>query len=282
MNRNPVVLLLVGSILASWAGFGLAAETLFSNTKVFDQKEQASRHYMLPLGRVKLDRSLGRNVPTKYKRLDGEFSSTVWEITGGLPLEDAAEQVRVFLDSPSYEVLFQCRSRDCGDSFSWANSVFEQPVLYGNDRSQLLWTVKDRGARRYHVYYLVERPNRRLYFYEETLFVPELTLDATVIRDHLQREGHINLGEFLMDGGKVDVDPIIERIKPHLNQVKPELLVIHRHGSFLDVDIKPALETALTKAGINGVVVKDVANFAPHRDAPGEAWLEWVNPEWAP
>ena len=282
MNRILIGLLSFGCLLASWQGFAQSSEVVFQGMKLIEEREAADKHYMLPQGRVKLDRSVGRNIPTKYKRLQGDFSSVVWEITGGVPLEDAVQQVRTFLDNPRYEILFECKSRDCGDSFSWANSVFEQPVLYGSDRNQYLWSVKDAGARRYHCYYLVQRPNGRLYFYEEVLFVPELMLDANIIRERLQRAGRINLGELTVNKGKVDASVVIERIKPHLSQIEPELLVIHRHGLMMDLDIKSALESELKKAGLNKVRVEDVKNLVPQADAAGPAWVEWVNPAWIP
>ena len=89
MNKILIGLLGFGLIMASWQGFAQTTEVIFQDTKVVKQAEQADRHYMLPLGRVKLDRVAGRNIPAKYKRLQGQFSSTVWELTGDVPLEEA-------------------------------------------------------------------------------------------------------------------------------------------------------------------------------------------------
>jgi hypothetical protein len=276
---------LVMITLSSLSTYSIAntTERVFSQATLISQQSEENKHYLLPLGRVKLDRSAGRDLPTKYKRLSGDYSAIVWQITSGISLQEAQDQVNEFVADPHFDMLFQCSSRDCGVSFSWANSVFEKPILYGSDRNQSMWVVKDKGARRYHLFYLIERPNRHLYFYEETLYVPDLVLDENVIRTLLQREGRVVLGEILLQDGKADVTALVDRVAVHAGQVTPELLVIHRHGAQTrDLKLTSLLSNALKKAGIQGVHIEDVANLAPRSDAPGEIWVEWVNPNWVP
>ena len=142
--------------------------------------------------------------------------------------------------------------------------------------------VKDKGQRRYHVFYLVERPNRRTYFYEETLYIPDLALDESLIRQLLGNQGHLVLGEVPFHEGKPDFAPVIDKLLPHLATIPPRLLVVHRHDSALQRDdLADGLRQSLRAAGIT-VEVRDVANLAPRVSAPGKAWVDWVDPDWKP
>ena len=273
---------LVVVFLASFTQPAAAVERIFQQAKIVSEKQDDQRHYLLPLGRVKLDRALGRDVPSEYKRLDGMFESVVWELTGNLTIAEAKALTEEYIGSAKFELLFACFSRDCGDSFAWANSVFGEALLYGNDRTQSLWVVKDKGQRRYHVFYLIERPNRRSYFYEETLFVPDLTLDESVIRELLKSQGHVILGEIPFHDGAADFNPVLEKLLPHVAAIPPQLLVLHRHNSALEqTGLAQQLKQALQSKGVQ-VDVKDVANLAPRVSAPGNAWVEWVMPDWKP
>ncbi|HAG95096.1 MAG: hypothetical protein CMK83_16360 [Pseudomonadales bacterium] len=279
LGRRAIVL---SFLLTSLAAMAASGQTIFQSSEVVSEQRDESRHYILPLGRIKLDRSLGRDMPATYKRMDGEFSSTVWELTGGENIQEARDQVQSVLESAQYELLFSCFSRDCGESFAWANAKFNEPMLYGNDRTQSLWVVKDRGARRYHVYYLVERPNRRRYFYRETLFVPELKLDAQVIASMLEEQGYLILGELVIKEGMPDFSLVVEKVTRHAGDVKPELLVIHRHGEAQALaPVAEVLQAQLKAKGLD-VPVLDAANLAPRPDAPGRVWVEWVAPDWEP
>ena len=281
MNLSMQRLVLCGLLMASGASLALTTERIFQDARIVDEERSDDRHYLLPLGRVKYDRSLGRDVPARYKRMDGEFEAIVWELTGGEPLPEAKQRIDAHLEDPRFELLFQCQSRDCGESFAWANSVFEKPILYGNDRSQNLWVIKDVGAQVYHVFYLVERPNRRKYLYEETFKVPDLILSDSVIKEALERDGYLILGEIPVNAGAPEFADLIERLKPHVKAVPPQLLVIHRHGSANQVPMLEPLRKALAQAGIEAQV-EDLGNSAPRPHAPARAWLEWVDPEWQP
>lgn len=256
-------------------------EKIFQQAKVISESSDQDRQYQLPLGRVKFDRSVGRDVPSRVKRLDGEFRAMLWELKGDVSLPEAQNRVDSFLSDVRFEQQFFCRGRDCGESFAWANTIFQQPNLYGNDRNQTLWVTKDKGAQRYHVFYLVERPNRRIYFYEESLFVPDLVLDASLVKDLLTHQGFIIVGEVVIEGGKPALAKVVDKLSPHAGAVSAKQLVIHRHGLALEVDIEGPLKSALKQAGLS-FSVADVGNKAPRSDAPGIAWVEWVDPGWTP
>ena len=269
-------------LLASFTQPAAAVERIFEQAKIVSEKADDKRHYLLPLGRVKHDRTLGRDVPAEYKRLDGVFESVVWELTGNQSIGESKAQVEAYLEAATFEPLFSCFNRDCGESFAWANSVFGEALLYGNDRTQSLWVVKDKGQRRYHVFYLVERPNRRSYFYEETLYIPDLALDESLIRGLLKDQGHVVLGEVPFHDGTPDFTLVLDKLLPHVAAIPPKLLVLHRHNSALEhTGLAQQLQQALQSKGIE-VEVKDVANLAPRVSAPGNVWVEWVMPDWKP
>jgi len=281
MNILKIAGFIGGLALAGLSNSVLAGEQIFHDAKILQEKQQENRHYLAPLGRVKPDRNLGTDVPSRYKRLEGVYSSVLWELTGDQTLQEAQQEVSAALSSSRYEMLFSCVGRDCGESYAWANSIFSQPLLYGNDRSQSLWTVKDRGAQRYHVFYLVERPNRRRYFYEEVLDVPDMLLDKRMIEELLDRQGYLVLGEILFHDGKPELQPLIDKIKPHVGSVMPLQLVIHVHDPAAPKDLAEQLADSLKAAGII-VPVTSVGNLAPRESAPGKVWVEWVKPDWAP
>lgn len=278
----------LGKLIFVTLFFGVSAwvqanttEKIFLQAKVIEQSSKQDRQYHLPLGRVKFDRSVGRDVPSRVKKLDGEFGFVLWELTGDVSLPEAQKQVESHLADARFEQQFFCRGRDCGESFAWANAIFQQPNLYGNDRNQTLWVTKDKGAQRYHVFYLVERPNRRIYFYEETLFVPDLVLDASLVKDMLTHQGYIIVGEVVIEGKQPVLTKVVDKLMPYAGSVSASQLVVHRHGLALEVDIEGPLKTALKQAGLD-FSVTDVRNMAPREDAPGIAWVEWVDPDWKP
>lgn len=264
-------------------------ESIFQSVKVIDEQKEDKRLYFLPLGRIKKDTASGRLLPAEYKRLNGQFESVVWELTGGLSLKEARAKVETFVTQPRFKMLFQCEKRDCGESFAWANSIFQQPNLYGNDRAQAMWVLKDVGTRRYHLFYLIERPNRRIYFYEETLTLEDQPLDAEFVSAHLNNTGRVVVGTFPLKDVVQEAQAIAETIQSIVSGLpahsKGYLLVLHRHGKALKADpqtIIHALEQVLAKQGITQFQVQDVANLAPNSDAETSCWLEWVNPSWEP
>jgi len=266
--------------VTGWAQANVA-ESLFQQPRNVSEALDQDRQYSLPLGKVRFDRSIGRDVPARVKRLKGEFNSVLWELSGAESLNEAQARLDSLTQEPQFELLYACKGRDCGESFAWANSVFRQPNLYGNDRNQNLWVVRDKGAQRYHVYYLVERPNRRIYFYEESLSVPDLVLDEARFKEMLGHQGFVIIGEAVIDGGKADIKPLVDKLSPYVGLKGGKQLVVHRHGPALKVDVVNPLKAALQAAGFS-IEVVDVGNSAPRSEAPGDAWIEWVDPDWNP
>ncbi len=271
--------------------FGLTATAIQANTveRIFPQAEQVSQrsekgaHYLLPMGRVKEDRIAGRAAPSKFQRIQGDLDALTWKLPDELVLQDATQQVNDFLAEQNPERLFACDSRDCGDSFLWANSIFQEPVLFGSDRNQYLWVIKDREQPRYHVLYLIERPNRRIYLHEDSIVIPEGMETAEQVSLMLLRRGRVLVANVPFANGKADFSTVVARVKQWQSEVNiPVVLVVHRHGSAREADVLPdLLRQAVKSGGLSGEVV-DVGPYAPDPNATGEVWVEWVNLTWTP
>lgn len=279
-------------IVALFTGFfGLTATVIQANTveRIFPLAEQVGKrqesnlHYLLPLGRVKEDRSVGRVQPSRLDRLQGDLLALTWRLETDLTLLDAKRQVDDYLNTLNVDRLFYCESRDCGESFFWANQIFQQPVLFGSDRNQYLWVVQDRGQPRYHVLYLVERPNRRIYLHEDTLTVPLGLETADQIVQMLDRNGRVRIADVPFTNGAADFSRVIDRLKDLQAAIKrPLSLVLHRHGEARDSsDMTAALRQQLNAAGLTAQV-EDVGPWAPDINATALVWVEWVNLEWRP
>jgi len=274
-------------------GFGvLLATAVHANTveKIFPHAESVAEHrendvhYLLPLGRVKEDPDAGRVQPSKYQSLDGNLvSHLVFDDCQQHCLQDARTQVNTFLAAQKLKPLFQCEGRDCGESFSWSDAIFHQAVLFGSDRTQHVWVILDHDAPRYHVLYLVERPNRRTYLHEDTLIVPQHMRSAQQAIEAINNNGSVIVAAVPMLNGKANFDTVLQRVAAWKSEIAlPLVLVLHRQGDAArEEGLANQLRTLLKARKIEGRV-EDVGPFAPNPDAPDSVWVEWVNPQWKP
>lgn len=269
---------------------GLLAAGAQANTleRVFPQAEQVAHRsenvdpYLLPLGRIRDDRTTGRAQPSKSQRLQGKLNGYTWRLPGDVTLVDAQRQIEDFIRQQNPERLFYCESRDCGESFAWANGFFRESVLFGADRSQYLWVVRDRTQPQYHVFYLIERPNRRIYLHEDALQVPEGMETAEQVALSLEVSGGVRVGSVPFGDGKGNFATVIKRLKEWGDVGQPLLLVLHRHGAAsASPELRQQLQAALAEAGLEGRV-EDVGALAPDPNAGGIVWVEWVNEAWVP
>lgn len=270
---------------------GLAAVGVQANTleRLFPQAEQVAHRsenvdpYLLPLGRIRDDRAIGRAQPSKFQRLPGKLEGYTWRLPSDTTLQDARRQIEEFIRRQNPERLFSCESRDCGESFAWANGFFRESVLFGADRSQHLWVIRERTQPHYHVLYLVERPNRRIYLHEDSLQVPLGMETAEQVALSLDRSGRVRVGTVPFSGGKGDFSAVIKRLKDWRASVgHPLLLVLHRHGAASGSQgLQQQLRAALAEAELEGRV-EDIGALAPDPNAGGIVWVDWVNESWVP
>tara|TARA_R110002110_G_scaffold66978_1_gene183077 strand:+ start:182420 stop:183001 length:582 start_codon:yes stop_codon:yes gene_type:complete len=113
-------------------------------------------------------------------RLSGELERYTWQIIDGFSSSEVmAELVDELQQSEHTQLLFSCEGRACGRGNEWANTVFEQRVLYG---------LEDR--QRYSVYSLGENDRYRLMLYSamrtadrQYLHADLLTIDTSAESD---------------------------------------------------------------------------------------------------
>jgi hypothetical protein len=125
--------------------------------------------------------SIRRDLKTESLKVSATRTAVTYEMPSDV---DRAEVVAHYERALAGEVLFTCRSRDCGRSNGWANRVFGEAVLYGPDQNQFYRAVERDGV--LIAAYVIERGNRRVYAHVEAL-VPEGALDA-VTNTRLTRE----------------------------------------------------------------------------------------------
>lgn len=72
------------------------------------------------------------------------------------------------------EIRYQCSGRTCGSSFYWANTIFEQRILYGPEQYQhsYILELEENGA--YLKFYIGQRATRKIYVHIE-LISPQST-----------------------------------------------------------------------------------------------------------
>ncbi|WP_250658373.1 DUF4892 domain-containing protein [Alkalimarinus coralli] len=107
----------------------------------------------------------------KELRVDVKGQKETYRVNDGHTTEQAFNHYFSELKQLGGSVIYQCASRDCGRSTSWAQDVFGNAKLYGEDASQFyLAAAVQRGDEQWLVsVYAVERGNRRVYTHVETL-----------------------------------------------------------------------------------------------------------------
>lgn len=120
---------------------------------------------LVPLGSVKEGRD-GRATPESSKRVAGLMRKSVFQLPSELALDSARKSLESgWLEQhPGSRALYRCAGRECGQSNLWANEVFSESLLFGNDRTQFAFAFLDEAARNVALIYGSERPNKRSHF----------------------------------------------------------------------------------------------------------------------
>lgn len=94
-----------------------------------------------------------------------------YRVNDGHTTEQAFNHYLSKLKQLNASILYQCASRDCGRSSSWAQNIFNNSKLYGEDASQFYLSalIQKAEAQWLVSVYAVERGNRRVYAHVETL-----------------------------------------------------------------------------------------------------------------
>ncbi|MDG0980661.1 MAG: DUF4892 domain-containing protein [Halieaceae bacterium] len=76
-------------------------------------------------------------------RVNANLREAIYQIVDGYSAAELLQHhVQIFQDSGALVTLFECEGRDCGRSVQWANRVFGQRLLYGQDNDQRYWVGK--------------------------------------------------------------------------------------------------------------------------------------------
>lgn len=98
-------------------------------------------------------------------RVSGHLLEATYQIVDGYSAAEMLQQhTEAFKDAQGVATLFQCDGRDCGRSVQWANRVFDQRLLYGQDNDQRYWVGESTaGDRKIYVAYSAYRTEGRQY-----------------------------------------------------------------------------------------------------------------------
>ncbi|MCP5160414.1 MAG: DUF4892 domain-containing protein [Hahellaceae bacterium] len=121
-------------------------------------------------------------------RVSSEIRADVTGTARRVLIDEGHEALTVFkhyqsvLQTQGGKLIFECHSRDCGQSNSWANDVFRQARLYGRDADQhYMVSVKRAGSNaQLDIVYVVERGNRQVLAY-----IQRLTTKAASVQEYL-------------------------------------------------------------------------------------------------
>jgi hypothetical protein len=112
-----------------------------------------------------LQKRLGHWGFEESTRVSARLLEATYQIIDGYSAAEFLQQhIQKFKDERGLTTLFQCEGRDCGRAVQWANRVFEQRLLYGQDNDQHYWVGKsDSGDPSLYVAYSAYRTESRQY-----------------------------------------------------------------------------------------------------------------------
>jgi len=104
--------------------------------EVIDEPVDADvRYHLVPLGAVQ--KVYGKWSPRESQRVTGHREAYTWRITEGFTVNDVVADLDARLAAdPGVTTLFSCGGISCGSSVQWANSIFNERLLYGTQDSQ--------------------------------------------------------------------------------------------------------------------------------------------------
>jgi len=131
--------------------------------------------------------------------LSGARTRTLWQLPAG------AELNRTFTSATAQMVgaeLFSCSGRDCGRSTAWANLVFSEALVYGQDRNQRYRVVRS-SATQLAAIYAIRRGNQRVNLLLETILLDDASAATAAT-------GSTTVG---VAGGQVEGDGVVASLR---------------------------------------------------------------------
>ncbi len=131
----------------------LARFDAYPHAELIDSASETVIDYQIGLGAIQ--KSRGAWKLKHSERLTGDLQTYTWQIVDGFTSREVAEELSDIVEgTPGSTLLFACESRACGPGVQWANRVFKQRLLYGQESQQ-----------RYRVYSLDRESGYRLVIY---------------------------------------------------------------------------------------------------------------------
>ena len=134
------------------------------------------------LGLDALQKRLGQWGFDKSVRVNGVRAASTYQLQDGFSASQLADELETVVKNRGYRVLFSCLGRDCGRAVQWANRVFQQRLLYGQENEQRYWIAvkKTDAGVQVNLAYASFRTEARQYLHLEVLNlegpVPEVLL----------------------------------------------------------------------------------------------------------
>lgn len=254
----------------------------FPDSDLVSVERLADTRHRLVLGT--LQRSSGLVTPEDSRRLRGDVTKLVYEVSREFAGEDAYRFFEEQAAERGYRELYRCAGRACGSSNYWANDVFRNRVLYGPERNQyyLALEIADaEGAPAYVSLYVITRSNRRVYAYLEIVEESASTLvpAPSSLLAEITRRGSAVLPGIVFSERDQPVDaPNLEAVARLVGE-RPDMafyLVAHLGGGE-DIETllrrsaarAEALRLRLIRAGADGgrIAARGVGPLAPACEA---------------
>ena len=178
--RSGICRLLAGTIALLWLGASAAGQAAtplelleqlngYPHVEMLNRVQKEVRDHEVGLGAMQKVSGAWRF--KRSERFSGTLTRYTWQIVDGFT---SIEVMDVLLGEVENEegakLLFSCDARDCGQGVQWANRVFQQPVLYGQD-----------GMQRYRVLSLGADPGSLLIVYASARTADRHYLHAEVL-----------------------------------------------------------------------------------------------------
>lgn len=133
-----------------------------SNTQVID--------YEIGLGAIQ--KSQGAWRLKHSERVTGQLQTYTWQIIDGFTSSEVAAELSGIIErDQGNTLLFSCDSRACGPGVQWANRIFKQRLLYGQESLQ-----------QYRAYSLSQSAEYRLVVYNSARTADRQYLHVELVR----------------------------------------------------------------------------------------------------
>ena len=169
----------------------------FPGSKIVGFEAPSEQERIYPQGSIR--RISGRLRYEREVALQGQLTSVTYELPRTHAADEVFTRAREALQAQDAELLYWCQGRECGSSSLWANSVFDQSILYGSDDQQAYVLLRLAEPRHNSVValYSITRGNKRAYLHAELFEAAQPLADllptpATLLRQ-LKSTGELRL-----------------------------------------------------------------------------------------